>query len=264
MHGQSGNWLQLFLSTPVVLWAGWPIFQRGYYSFVNMNLNMFSLIALGTGVAYLYSIVATLMPQIFPDVFRNHAGAVGVYFEAAGVIVTLVLLGQVLELRARGQTSGAIKALLGLAPKSARVVRSNGDEEDIELKDIIIGNHIRVRPGEKVPVDGTIIEGRSAVDESMVTGESLPVSKAPGDGVIGGTMNSTGSFVLEAKRVGSETVLSQIVKMVSEAQRSRAPIQKLVDSVSGFFVPAVIAVALITALVWWLYGPPSHVRPMLW
>lgn len=255
VHGQSGNWFQLLLSTPVVLWAGWPIFQRGYLSFRSLNLNMFSLIALGTGVSYLYSVVATLAPQIFPDVFRSHGGAVGVYFEAAAVIVTLVLLGQVLELRARGQTSGAIKALLGLAPKSARVIRDDGKEEDIELKNIMIGNRIRVRPGEKVPVDGEIVEGRSAVDESMVTGESLPVAKGPGDGVIGGTINSTGSFVLEAKRVGSETVLAQIVKMVSEAQRSRAPIQKLADSVSGFFVPAVIAVAVITALIWWLFGP---------
>ena len=255
LHGQNGNWFQLFLSTPVVLWTGWPIFQRGYLSFRSMNLNMFSLIALGTGVSYLYSVVATLAPQIFPDVFRSRGGAVGVYFEAAAVIVTLVLLGQVLELRARGQTNSAIKALLGLAPKSARLIQDDGQEEDIELKNIMIGDRIRVRPGEKVPVDGEIIEGRSAVDESMVTGESLPVAKMPGDSVIGGTINSTGAFVLEAKRVGSETVLAQIVKMVSEAQRSRAPIQKLADSVSGYFVPGVIAVALITSLAWWLYGP---------
>ena len=199
--------------------------------------------------------MATLAPQIFPDVFRSRGGAVGVYFEAAAVIVTLVLLGQVLELRARGQTNSAIKALLGLAPKSARLIQDDGQEEDIELKNIMIGDRIRVRPGEKVPVDGEIIEGRSAVDESMVTGESLPVAKMPGDSVIGGTINSTGAFVLEAKRVGSETVLAQIVKMVSEAQRSRAPIQKLADSVSGYFVPGVIAVALITSLAWWLYGP---------
>jgi Cu+-exporting ATPase len=259
IHGARGNWLQLLLSTPVVLWAGWPIFQRGYLSFRSMHLNMFSLIALGTGVSYLYSVVATFAPEIFPDVFRGHGGAVGVYFEAAAVIVTLVLLGQVLELRARGETGGAIKALLGLAPKFARIIRRDGSEEDVALKDIVIGNRLRVRPGEKIPVDGTVIEGRSAVDESMVTGESIPLTKGPGDSVIGGTINGTGSFVLEAKRVGSETVLSQIVKMVSEAQRSRAPIQKLADVVAGFFVPAVIAVAFITALAWWLLGPePSE------
>lgn len=255
LHGQLGNWLQLALASPVVLWAGWPIFHRGYLSFRSMNLNMFSLIALGTGVSYLYSIVATVFPDIFPDVFRGHSGGVGVYFEAAAVIVTLVLLGQVLELRARGQTSGAIKALLGLAPKAARIVRDDGSEQDIDLKDIQVGNRLRVRPGEKVPVDGQIVEGRSAVDESMVTGESMPVTKASGDSVIGGTLNTTGSFVLLAKRVGSETVLAQIVKMVSEAQRSRAPIQKLADSVAGMFVPVVIAVAFIAALVWYFVGP---------
>lgn len=255
LHGQRGNWIQLFLSAPVVLWAGWPIFQRGYLSFRNLHLNMFSLIALGTGVSYIYSVVATVAPQMLPDVLRSHGGAVGVYFEAGAMIVTLVLLGQVLELRARGQTSGAIEALLSLAPKSARIIRDDGMEEDIELNDVMIGNRIRVRPGEKIPVDGEVAEGRGVVDESMVTGESLPVTKVVGDSVIGGTMNSNGSFVVEAMRVGSETVLAQIVKMVSEAQRTRAPIQKLADLVSGFFVPAVIFVALITALAWWLFGP---------
>lgn len=254
-YGPRGNWIQLLLATPVVTWAGFPIFQRGYRSFRSMKLNMFSLIALGTGVAYLYSVVATLVPQRFPAVFRGHGGGVSVYFEAAAVIVTLVLLGQVLELRARGQTSGAIKALLGLAPKSARIIRDDGSEEDIELKDILIGHRVRVRPGEKVPVDGKITEGRSAVDESMVTGESMPVTKDVGDNVIGGTVNTTGTFILKAERVGSETVLAQIVKMVGEAQRSRAPIQKLADFVSGFFVPAVIVVAFITALVWFFFGP---------
>lgn len=254
-HGSILNWIQFLLATPVVLWSGWPILQRGYLSFRSMNLNMFSLIALGTGVAYLYSVVATLVPQSFPDVFRIHGGAVGVYFEAAAVIVTLVLLGQVLELRARGQTTGAIKALLGLAPKSARVIKVDGTEEDIDLQDIVIGNRIRVRPGEKIAVDGQILEGRSNVDESMVTGESMPVTKRTGDNVIGGTINTSGSFVFEAKRVGRDTVLAQIVKMVNEAQRSRAPIQKLADFVSGLFVPAVIVFALITFFTWWLLGP---------
>lgn len=255
LYGHTGSWLQLALASPVVIWAGWPIFHRGYLSFRSMNLNMFSLIALGTGVSYLYSVVATVYPQMFPDVFRDHSGRVGVYFEAAAVIVTLVLLGQVLELQARGQTNVAIKELLGLAPKVARLIGDDGSEQDIDLKDITIGNRLRVRPAEKVPVDGQILEGRSAVDESMVTGESMPVTKIAGDSVIGGTLNTTGSFILQAMRVGSASVLAQIVKLVSEAQRSRAPIQKLADSVSGIFVPIVIAVSLLSALVWSFFGP---------
>lgn len=254
-QGSSGNWLQFILASPVVIWAGLPLFQRGVQSFRTMNLNMFSLIALGTGVSYFYSVIATFLPHVFPEEFRGHGGAVGVYFEAAAVIVTLVLLGQVLELRARGQTGGAIRALLGLAPKSARIVRADGTEQDIELQDIQVGDQLRVRPGEKVPVDGVILDGRSAVDESMVTGESMPVTKEVESSVIGGTVNTTGSFLMVAKRVGSETMLAQIVKMVSEAQRSRAPIQKLADTVSGFFVPLVIAIAILTAIAWLIWGP---------
>lgn len=250
------NWIQLVLATPVVIWAGAPLFVRGYESFRTMKLNMFSLIALGTGVAYAYSIVATFFPELFPDSFRSrHTGLVGVYFEAAAVIVTLVILGQVLELKARGQTSGAIKALLGLAPKTARVIQDDGSEEDVDLRHVRIGDRLRVRPGEKVPVDGEVLEGSSAVDESMITGESIPVQKSPGDFVTGGTVNGTGSLVMRAKRVGSETVLAQIVKMVSEAQRSRAPIQRLADVVAAYFVPAVVLIAVVTALVWGLFGP---------
>lgn len=254
--GAAWNWVQLLLATPVVLWAGAPLFQRGYDSFKSMNLNMFSLIALGTGVAYIYSVVAAAFPEIFPVSFRNpHTGLVGVYFEAAAVIVTLVILGQVLELKARGQTSGAIKALLGLAPKFARKVNADGSEEDIDLRHVQPGDHLRVRPGEKIPVDGVVLEGNSSVDESMITGESIPVQKTKDAAVTGGTVNGTGSLLMEARRVGSETVLSQIVKMVSEAQRSRAPIQRLADVVASYFVPAVVAIAAVTAIVWGVFGP---------
>lgn len=250
------NWVQFALATPVVLWAGAPLFRLGYQSFRTLKLNMFSLIALGTGVAYIFSLIATLFPTLFPESFRNaHTGLVGVYFEAAAVIVTLVILGQVLELKARGQTSGAIKALLGLAPKTARRVRNDGTEEDVDLRHVHIGDRLRVRPGEKVPVDGVVIEGKSSVDESMITGESIPVQKSVGEAVTGGTVNGTGGLLMEAKKVGSETVLAQIVKMVSEAQRSRAPIQRLADLVASYFVPAVIVVSLLTAIVWAVWGP---------
>lgn len=250
------NWLQLIFSTPVVLWAGYPLLHRGYESFRSRNLNMFSLIALGTLVAYLYSVVATVFPQIFPESFRgHHTGEIGVYFEAAAVIVALVLLGQVLELRARGQTSGAIKALLGLAPKTTRKINDNGDEEEIDLKSVMVGDRLRVRPGEKIPVDGIVLEGNSSVNESMVTGEPIPVEKEKDSYVTAGTVNGTGSLVIIAKKVGADTLLSQIVKMVSEAQRSRAPIQKLADLVSSYFVPGVIVVAILTFAVWGLWGP---------
>lgn len=249
------TWVQLLLATPVVLWGGWPFFQRGWVSIVNHSLNMFTLIAIGTGTAYAYSVIATLFPNLFPDSFRSHGGEVAVYFEAAAVITTLVLLGQVLELRARSQTSSAIKALLGLAPKMARVLRDDGTEEDVSLDHVQPGNRLRVRPGEKVPVDGVVIEGTSAIDESMVTGEPIPVEKTPGVRVTGGTVNGTGSLVMRAERVGSDTLLAQIVRMVGEAQRSRAPIQRLADVVSAYFVPVVVGVAILTFLVWGLYGP---------
>ena len=249
------TWIQLALATPVVLWGGWPFFQRGWASLVNRSLNMFTLIAIGIGVAYLYSVVATLFPNLFPDSFRGHGGEVAVYFEAATVITVLVLLGQVLELRARSQTSSAIKALLGLAPKTARVLRNDGAEEDIPLDHVKLGDRLRVRPGEKVPVDGVVLVGASSVDESMVTGEPIPVEKTPGSRVTGGTVNGTGGFLVRAERVGSETLLAQIVRMVSEAQRSRAPIQRLVDVVSSYFVPAVVLVAVISFSVWGLVGP---------
>jgi Cu+-exporting ATPase len=248
-------WLQLLLATPVVLWGGWPFFVRGWRSIVNRSLNMFTLIALGVGVAYAYSVVATLVPEIFPTSFRMHGGAVAVYFEAAAVITTLVLLGQVLELRARSQTSSAIRALLGLAPRTARRLGAGGAEEDVPLDAIVPGDRLRVRPGEKVPVDGVVLEGASSVDESMMTGEPIPVEKSPGVQVTGGTVNGTGSFVMRAERVGRETLLAQIVRMVSEAQRSRAPIQRLADTVSAWFVPAVVAVAIVAAVVWGLAGP---------
>jgi Cu+-exporting ATPase len=249
------GYVQLALATPVVLWGGWPFFQRGWASIVNHSLNMFTLIAIGTGVAYWYSVIATFLPNIFPSSFRSEGGEVGVYFEVASVIVVLVLLGQVLELRARSQTSSAIKALLGLAPKTARVIRDDGKEEEISLDVIKPGDKLRVRPGEKVPVDGVILEGTSSVDESMVTGESIPVEKTKGDKVTGGTVNGTGGFIVQAERVGSETLLAQIVRMVSEAQRSRAPIQRLADVVSSYFVPVVIVSAVITFAVWSLIGP---------
>ena len=252
---RTSNWLQLILATPVVLWAGWPFFQRGWQSLVNRSLNMFTLIAMGTGAAWLYSMVAVLMPGIFPDQFRQPDGSVAVYFEAAAVITVLVLLGQVLELRARESTSGAIRALLDLAPKTARIIRADGSEEEVQLDSVQVGDRLRVRPGEKVPVDGEVIEGRSAVDESMVTGESMPVTKEVGASAIGGTMNQSGALVIEAKKVGRDTMLSQIVQLVAEAQRSRAPIQRLADQVSGWFVPAVIVVAILAFVAWSIWGP---------
>jgi Cu+-exporting ATPase len=255
LSGRLLTWIQLALATPVVLSGGWPFFQRGWASLVNRSLNMFTLIAIGIGMAYLYSVVAALFPNLFPDSFRGHGGEVAVYFEAATVITALVLLGQVLELRARSQTSSAIKALLGLAPKTARVLRDDEAEEDIPLERVKPGDRLRVRPGEKVPVDGVVLVGASAVDESMVTGEPIPVEKTPGSRVTGGTVNGTGGFVMRAERVGSETLLAQIVRMVSEAQRSRAPIQRLVDVVSSYFVPAVVLVAVISFSVWGLVGP---------
>jgi P-type Cu+ transporter len=247
-------WLELTLATPIVLWGGLPFFQRGWASVVNRSSNMFTLIAMGTGVAYLYSLVATIVPAIFPPSFREMSGRPAVYFEAAAAIVTLVLLGQVLELRARGQTGAAIRALLDLSPKTARVLR-DGSETDIPLDQVQAGDSLRVRPGEKIPVDGVVLEGSSSVDESMVTGESLPVEKQPGAKVIGATVNASGSFVMRAERVGSETLLAQIVRMVTAAQRSRAPIQKLADKFAGWFVPAVIAIAVLTFIVWAVFGP---------
>ena len=258
LDGRAGRWLELFLSTPVVLWGGWPFFVRGWASVVNRSPNMFTLIALGTGVAYLDSVAAVLAPGLFPPSFRGHHGEVDVYFEAAAVIVSLVLLGQVLELKARSRTSGALKALLRLAPRTARRLAGAGGEEEVALERIEPGNRLRVRPGEKVPVDGTVIEGTSAVDESMVTGESLPVEKKPGDRVIGATLNGTGSFVMRAEKVGADTVLARIVRLVSEAQRSRAPIQRLADVVAGYFVPAVVVAAVLTFAAWALLGPPPR------
>ncbi len=250
----SHKWLELILATPVVLWGGWPFFVRCWQSVINRSPNMFTLIGLGVGVAYIYSIVAALFPDIFPESFRDAEGEVGVYFEAAAVIVTLVLLGQVLELKARSQTGAAIKALLGLAPKTARRIR-DGKEEDIPLEAVQVGDLLRVRPGEKIPVDGVVVEGTSSVDESMVTGEPIPVEKREGERVIGATVNGTGTLIIRAEKVGSETLLSQIVKMVAEAQRSRAPIQKLVDVVAAYFVQIVLAVAVLTFAVWAIFGP---------
>lgn len=249
------SWIQLIMAAPVVLWGGWPFLVRAWQSLVNRSLNMFTLIGLGVGVAYSYSVVATLFPEIFPHSFRAHGGSVPVYFEAAAVITSLVLLGQMLELKARSQTGSAIKALLGLTPKTARRISPNGHEQDVPLDQVNVGDRLRVRPGEKVPVDGLIEDGASAIDESMVTGESMPIAKQPGDRVIGGTVNSTGSFVMRAERVGADTLLSQIVQMVAEAQRSRAPIQKLADQVSAYFVPAVILIAVVTFVVWATIGP---------
>jgi Cu+-exporting ATPase len=249
------NWLQFVFATPVVLWAGWPFFVRGWQSLVTRNLNMFTLIAMGTGVAWLYSVVAIVFPGLFPPAFRGPDGTVAVYFEAAAVITVLVLLGQVLELRAREQTSGAIRALLDLAPKTARRMRADGQEEGVALDAIAVGDRLRVRPGEKVPVDGVIVEGRSALDESMVTGESMPVTKQVGDKVIAGTLNTTGSFVMRAEKVGRDTMLARIVQMVAAAQRSRAPIQRLADQVAGWFVPTVILFAIAAFVAWAMFGP---------
>ena len=251
--------IEMALATPVVLWGAWPFFVRGWQSLVNRNLNMFTLIALGVSVAYLFSVVARLFPDLFPLSFRDQSGEVPVYFEAAGVITTLVLLGQVLELRARSRTGAAIKALLSLAPKTARRISEVGNDEDVSLDQVKPGDKLRVRPGEKIPVDGVVLEGSSAVDESMVTGEPIPVVKRTGDRVIGATVNATGTFVMEVERVGPDTLLAQIVQMVSEAQRSRAPIQKLADRVSSYFVPAVVAIAVLTFFVWIVWGPEPHI-----
>ena len=248
-------WLELILGTPVTLWSGWPFFVRGVNSLRSMNLNMFSLIAMGTGAAYLFSVTAVLVPEIFPAGFRNADGHVGVYFEAAAVIVTLVLLGQVMELRARERTGSAIKSLLDMAAKIARIIHDDGSEEEIPLEDVKVGDKLRVRPGDKVPVDGTVLEGRSSVDESMISGEPVPVEKVAGDGVTGATINGTGSLVIKATRVGSDTMLSQIVEMVANAQRSRAPIQKYADMVAGYFVPVVILIAIVSFLSWAIWGP---------
>jgi Cu+-exporting ATPase len=253
---QAAHWLQLALATPVVLWAAWPIFKRCWASFRQLSPNMWTLIGIGVGAAYLYSVVATLAPGIFPAAFRGHEGQVEVYFEAAAVIVALVLLGQLLEIRARERTSGAIRALLGLAPRTARRVRDDGTDEEVPLEDVQVGDRLRVRPGDKIPVDGLVLEGRSTIDESMLTGEPVPVAKGAGERVSAGTVNQSGSFVFRAERVGSETMLAQIVQMVADAQRSRAPIQRLVDVVSGYFVPAVVAVAIVAFIAWSILGPP--------
>jgi len=255
-------WIELLLATPVALWGGWPFFQRGWTSIVNRSTNMFTLIAMGTGVAYLYSLVATIFPSIFPASFREMSGTPPVYFEAAAAITTLVLLGQVLELRARSRTGAAIRALLDLTPKTARILR-DGREEDIPLEQVKPGDRLRVRPGEKVPVDGVVLEGTSSIDEAMITGESMPVSKIPGSRVIGATVNGTGAFVMRAERVGSETLLAQIVQLVSQAQRSRAPIQRLADRVSGWFVPLVIAIAVVTFIAWSFFGPEPRLAHAL-
>ena len=249
------QWIEFILATPVVLWGGWPFFVRGWQSIKSWNLNMFTLIALGVSVAWIYSIIALFFPHIFPPAMQTHAGLVHVYFEAAAVITALVLLGQVLELRARSQTNAAIQMLLGLAPNKARIVRADGTEEDIPLEQVQVGDSLRVRPAEKIPVDGKVIEGKSNVDESMITGESIPVAKSTGEKVIGATINGTGSLLMRAEKVGSETLLAQIIKMVAEAQRTRAPIQKLADVVAGYFVPVVVGISVIAFIVWWLLGP---------
>ncbi|BCB28123.1 copper-translocating P-type ATPase [Sulfurimicrobium lacus] len=252
---QALQWIEFVLATPVVMWCGWPFFQRGWASVVSRQLNMFTLIALGVGVAWLFSVVGTFLPEMFPLSLRRGDGTVPAYFEAAAVITALVLLGQVLELRARSRTSAAIRMLLGLAPKTARILRADGGEEDIPLEQVQPGDQLRVRPGEKIPVDGTVLEGTSAVDESMVTGEPIPVEKHGGDHLIGATVNGTGGLVMRAEKVGADTLLARIVHMVSEAQRSRAPIQRLADVISAYFVPAVVLTAVLTLAVWWLWGP---------
>ena len=252
------GWIEFALATPVVLWAGWPFFERGWESIVNRSPNMFTLISIGAGSAYLYSVVAVIAPGIFPATFRDMSGNLGVYFEAAAVITVLVLLGQVLELKARSQTSSAIKALLSLAPKTARKISADNKEADVPLSDIKVGDQLRVRPGEKVPTDGVVTEGRSSVDESMVSGEPIPVEKTTDAKVVGGTINGTGSFVMKTERVGNDTLLAQIVKMVSEAQRTRAPIQRLADTVASYFVPAVLVSSAITFVVWAIFGPQPH------
>jgi len=249
------QWLELVLATPVVWWGGWTFFVRCWQSLVTRNLNMFTLIGIGVGIAWVYSVIGTVFPGVFPASVKNEMGVIPVYFEAAAVIIALVLLGQVLELRARSQTNAAIKLLLGLAPKTARIIRDNGTEEDIPMEHVKVGDLLRVRPGEKIPVDGTVQDGVSNVDESMVTGEPLPVEKTAGEKLIGATINGTGSLLMRAERVGADTLLAQIVQMVAEAQRSRAPIQKLVDVVAGYFVPAVVVTAMITFFVWWSWGP---------
>ena len=263
MSGASLPWLELLLATPVVLWGGWPFFQRGWASLVNRSTNMFTLIAMGTGVAYAYSFVGTILPEPFPPALRSMNGRPPVYFEAAAAITTLVLLGQVLELRARSQTSHAIRALLDLSPKTARLLKGDGSEADVALDQVQRGDRLRVRPGEKMPVDGLVLEGSSSVDESMITGESFPVEKGPGTRVIGATVNGNGTLVMRAERVGSETLLAQIVQLVSQAQRSRAPIQRLADRVSGYFVPAVVAIAVITFIAWFLLGPEPRLAKAL-
>ena len=258
------GWVQFAFASPAVLWGGWPFFVRGVQSVRNRHLNMFTLIAIGTGSAYIYSVAAIFLPGLFPAAARDpHSGVVGVYFEPAAVIVTLVLLGQVLELRARSQTSGAIRALLGLAPKTARLIQPDGREQDTPIEQIKVGDRLRIRPGEKIPVDGVVLEGSSAVDESMISGEPLPVEKQPGDKLTGGTVNGNGSLIMEAERVGSETLLAQIVRLVGEAQRSRAPIQRLVDTVAGWFVPAVILIAVIAAIAWGFFGPEPRLSHAL-
>ena len=256
LGARAARWTELVLATPVVLWCGLPFLERGWRSFRTWNLNMFSLIAMGVLAAYLFSVVAVLAPGIFPAGFRDHSGQVGVYFEASAVIIVLVLLGQILELGAREQTGSAIRALMGLAPKTARVLRDDGREEEIALDEVRVGDRLRVRPGEKVPVDGEVVEGRSSIDESMLTGEPLAVEKAAGDAVTGATINGNGSLVIAATRVGKDTTLARIVEMVASAQRSRAPIQKLADRVAGWFVPAVVAVAVLAFAAWSIWGPP--------
>jgi Cu+-exporting ATPase len=258
LPGRWLGWVEFAFATPVVSWAGWPFFERGWASVVHRSPNMFTLVSMGAGAAYLYSVAAVVAPGIFPPTFRDMSGNLALYFEAAAVITALVLLGQVLELKARGQTSSAIKALLGLAPKTARRISQDGKEADVALSEIQVGDHLRVRPGEKVPTDGSVIEGRSSVNESMVSGEPIPVEKTADAKVIGGTINGTGSFVMKAERVGTDTLLAQIVKMVSEAQRTRAPIQRLADRVAKYFVPAVLAASVITFVVWAIFGPQPH------